>query len=238
MTPQPQRYGPVFGVPAELPRGPHRLTREQVASSQRARLMAGIAEAVADRGYAATTIDDITGRAGVSPRTFYEHFNDKLDCFVAAYDAMIAVLYERIGAELSEDADWHDFVVSSLSAYLGTLDENPAASRAFVVEVDGAGPDARQRRREAYQRFADLLEARHGEIRRRDRTLGPLPNHVFLGLVHGVRVLARDALEERPRTPLLEMVPDILFWITATIRGASAAADELAEWQSARVSSS
>lgn len=36
-------------------------------------------EVIAERGYAATTIDDIVERAGVSRATFYLHFNDKED---------------------------------------------------------------------------------------------------------------------------------------------------------------
>ena len=68
----------------------------------------------------------------------------------------------------------------------------------------------------------------------RIESLDPLPDRIFLALVHGVRELARDALEATRRPPLTEMVPDILLWITATIRGAGAAAEELAELQPVR----
>ena len=74
-------------VITQLPRGPHRLAREEVLASQRGRMLAAIAEAVAEKGYAATTVADVVGRAGVSRKTFYEHFADKEECFLAAWDA-------------------------------------------------------------------------------------------------------------------------------------------------------
>src|SRR3982750_3956300 len=82
---------------ARLPPGRHGLPREFVAHNQRERLIAGLAEAVAENGYAGTTIAHITRHAAVSRRTFYEHFNSKDECFVAAYDMVMAELSRRVG---------------------------------------------------------------------------------------------------------------------------------------------
>ena len=81
---------------SRLPPGRHGLPREFVVHNQRERLIAGLAEAVAENGYASTTIAHITRHAAVSRRTFYEHFNSKDECFVAAYDTVMAELSERI----------------------------------------------------------------------------------------------------------------------------------------------
>ena len=213
---------PIFTPPEALPRGPHTLSREEVAGSQRARLLAAVAEVVADRGYAAATIAEISRSAGVSPKTFYEHFDDKLDCYLAAYDQFANVLLARIGAALDADAPWDEFVGAALSAYLGTLEREPEVARAFLVEIDAAGALARRRRRTAYAQFAALLQARHEETRRLDPTLGPLPERAYLGLVHGVRALVCDALGARRRPRLVEMAGDIRTWLTATIAGARA----------------
>src|SRR5215467_16170916 len=83
---------------ARLPPGRHGLPREFVARNQRERLIAGLAEAIAENGYASTTIAHITRHAAVSRRTFYEHFNSKDECFVAAYEAVMEQLRERIEA--------------------------------------------------------------------------------------------------------------------------------------------
>jgi AcrR family transcriptional regulator len=211
---------PIFVSPQALPRGPHSLTREEVAASQRARLISAIAEVVAQRGYAAATIAEISRRAGVSPKTFYEHFADKLECYLAAYDEFARVLLERIAAELDADAPWDDFVAAALNAYLGTLEREPAVARTFLVEIDAAGPVARARRRAAYAQFAALLKTRHEQTRELDPSLGPLPDSAYLGLVHGVRALVCDALEADQNAKLLDLARDIRTWLTATIAGA------------------
>src|SRR5262245_64584126 len=77
---------------SRLPPGRHGLPREFVARNQRERLIAGLAEAVAENGYAGTTIAHITRHAAVSRRTFYEHFASKDECFVAAYDTVMTEL--------------------------------------------------------------------------------------------------------------------------------------------------
>lgn len=71
---------------ARLPPGRHGLSREFVAENQRQRLLNGVVEAVAEHGYNATTIARIVAAAGISRRTFYEHFEGKEDCFAAAYE--------------------------------------------------------------------------------------------------------------------------------------------------------
>jgi AcrR family transcriptional regulator len=221
-------HGPIFSAPEALPRGPHALSRDQVAGSQRARLMAAIAELVGDEGYAAAKIGAVAKRAGVSPGTFYEHFEDKVDCFLATYDAFAAVLLERIAAVVDPDSDWDDFIHATLDAYLGTLEENPVVARAFLIEIDAAGPAARRRRREAFEQFAALIKVRHEAIRAQDPALGPVPDRIYLALVLGIRELVADALEQSERPRLRELAPDIVFWADALIRGAAPAAEALA----------
>ena len=85
-------------IPRRLPRGTHGLDPSLVAASQRTRLLEAVGRAVAEKGYAAATIDDIVRGAGVSKKTFYEHFEDKLGCFLAAYEAASDELYEHVRA--------------------------------------------------------------------------------------------------------------------------------------------
>jgi AcrR family transcriptional regulator len=184
--------------------------------------MAAIADVVAEDGYAAATIAQVSRTAGVSLKTFYDHFADKLDCYLAAYDEFANVLLMRIGDALDADAPWDEFVTAALTAYLGTLEREPSVARAFLVEIDAAGPVARARRRAAYAQFAALLRARHELTRRQNPALGPLPERAYLGLVHGVRALVCDALEADRAARLLEMASDIRIWLTATIDGARA----------------
>jgi AcrR family transcriptional regulator len=54
-------------------------------------------EAVAERGYAKTTLAHVLRRARVSRETFYEQFANKEDCFLAAYDAAAAIVAQAMG---------------------------------------------------------------------------------------------------------------------------------------------
>src|SRR6266511_4356448 len=95
----------VWPAPLEpLPRGPHSLPRDVVVSSQRARIVRGLIEVVAEKGYVATTVADVIGRAGVSRTTFYQQFKDKEDCFLLAYQGELVAFPASARAFLLEVA--------------------------------------------------------------------------------------------------------------------------------------
>lgn len=208
-----------------LPRGPHRLRRSDVEASQRRRLERALAAATAEHGYAATTLAELTRRAGVSRATFYEHFADKEACLLAAYERFADGLFAEVAARLEADGGWERLVGSALDAYLSALDADRDAARAFILEMESAGPRARRARRETYARFAALLHAQHEALRATEPGLGPIPLRVFAAIVHGVRELVRDALDAGEPARLTELGPDIRFWLAATIHGARAASE-------------
>lgn len=144
-----------------LPRGPHGLSREEVQRSQRDRLLLGAAEAVAEKGYAATTVADILRRAGVSRTTFYEVFDDKLACFLAANQMAAEVLTATMANELAALDGLGlaplDRIDRLLEAYLRTLEEAPALARVFLVDVYAAGTEAIEQRRASLDVFVDLV---------------------------------------------------------------------------------
>jgi AcrR family transcriptional regulator len=144
---------------ASLPRGPHHLTRAQVSASQRERLYRAMIDVVAEKGYARTAVADVLARARVSRASFYEHFTDKEDCFLAAYDAAIGILVDRIrhAAADATNAGGEVRVGSVLDAYLATIAAEPAVARTFLIEVYAAGPKALERRYAVLERFVDLL---------------------------------------------------------------------------------
>ena len=152
--------------PRRLPRGPHRLSREEVRRSQRDRLLTGAAEAVAAKGYAATSVADILERAGVSRTTFYQLFDGKLDCFLAACrmasDVVLAVLTDEL-ARMEADGVTAptDKLDRLLRAYLQTLADFPVLARVFLVEVYAAGTPAIRQRRDSLEQFVDLVAAAH-----------------------------------------------------------------------------
>lgn len=144
-------------APARLPRGRHGLSREEVVQSQRSRLLLAMADAVADKGYAATAVADVIARAGVSRETFYEQFSSKEDCFLDTFDAAGAILLGRIAATQGGEGTPEERFAGLLRAYLGALEAEPSYARTFLVEVYAAGPEALRRRMAMQERFADAL---------------------------------------------------------------------------------
>src|SRR5436305_1492583 len=115
-----------------LPAGRHGLARELVSGSQRERLLYGVMVATAELGYATTTVADVLMRAGVSRKTFYQHFTDKLECFLAAHDVGRDATMAAVSAAIEQP---HNDPVAQLRAvnlaYLSTVADAPAFARAF-----------------------------------------------------------------------------------------------------------
>jgi len=163
---------------------------------QRGRLIVAMVDAVAERGYGATTIGDVVALAKVSRRTFYECFADKEACFLAAYDAATDIMLQAIGESFRTAGPWEQRLLAGVNAYLHGLAREPAVSRVFLLEVLSAGPRALAHRREVLGRFAaqlrelvDLGRAEYPEI-------APLTESMALAIVGGVNELVLAAVEE------------------------------------------
>lgn len=164
-----------------LPRGPHRLSRDEVAGSQRRRLLDAMADAVADKGYARTSVADVLARAGVSRATFYAQFTDKEDCFLAAFTDSVHLVTAVLAAELertSQDPELGplDRLDRVLEIYLEMLRGAPSLARTFLIEVYAAGPTAIELRRQSLERFVDVLAETH---RGEEGLLGTDPEQRF-----------------------------------------------------------
>lgn len=155
---------------APLPRGRHNLTRDQVEASQRLRLAVGLTEALGAQGYAGTSVAAILSRAGVSRLTFYELYDNKLDCFLDALDLVGEVLLAGLRSSFDRtDGDPVARAGAVIDRYLTTLSENLGFARLYIVEVNAAGPAALARRaalqRQVVDALADLVGARDADDR-------------------------------------------------------------------------
>jgi AcrR family transcriptional regulator len=218
---RPIRDGVFFHIPVVLPRGRHELTREQVLAAQRERLMIAIAELMADRGYKNVGVREIAARAGVSRGAFYDCFPDKEACVFAAYDRFIGVLLERLAGSVRPDQEWEAFVLGLVQAYLGTLQADLVVGRAFQVEMDALGPEARRRRRQALVGLAQFIRTERERIW--SSRLAPIPMSAYIGAVYAVRQIASDALDEEPQPDLLALAPEVASWIGDMLSGTTSA---------------
>jgi AcrR family transcriptional regulator len=142
----------------KLPRGRHGLPRELVARSQRERLLAAVVRVSARKGYQATSVADILEASGVGRESFYRHFKDKEDCFVAANDALVAELEARVSEAYRQPGSWPERVRGGLAVTLEWLAADPDVARVMMIEMGTVGPIASERFRETFRRFIALLD--------------------------------------------------------------------------------
>ena len=187
---------------APLPRGRHGLSREAVESSQRARILDAMLAAVDEAGYAEATLTDVTGRARVSRKTFYEHFEDKEACFIAAFDALFSDLFAVATDAFAGAAPWPDRLASALDAVLTTLQDDRRIARSCFVESLSAGPTAARVRNAAMSRFAVLYrpdpDGPEAEVDRMTAQMlaGGLADVVYRRLVDPVPIDLRQLLPD------------------------------------------
>jgi AcrR family transcriptional regulator len=212
-------------IPRRLPRGTHGLDPGVVAASQRARLLEAVGRAVAEKGYAGATIDDIVRGAGVSKKTFYDHFRDKLDCFLAAYEAASDELLARLREAQSGQEAWLERTRAGIVAYLRWLAAEPALARVFLIEVAAAGPVAAERRERLRDRYAELLRDLQDDARAEIPELPRLPDEVFHALVAAVDEVVVRRIRESGGADLPELEPVLLHLQVALLAGPQVAAE-------------
>jgi AcrR family transcriptional regulator len=207
---------------ARLPPGRHGLPREFVTHNQRERLIAGIAEAIAEHGYAGTTIAHVTRSAAVSRRTFYEHFESKDECFVAAYDAVMADLRERVSAAFDEhEDDWPLAIRAGIGAMLEFLAANPNLARLCMVEALVAGPAVVERYDAAIQGFVPYFQ--RGREGRPPEVLSRLSATTEEALVGGMVSLISRRIIAGKAEQLEDLLPDLVeFTLTPYLGSAEA----------------
>ena len=207
---------------SRLPPGRHGLPREFVVHNQRERLIAGLAEAVAENGYASTTIAHITRHAAVSRRTFYEHFSSKDECFVSAYETVMEQLRERVDAAYQEQEEWPQAVRAGIGAMLGFLAAEPNLARLSMVEALVAGPVVVERYDAAIRSLVPYLEA--GREGRPPEVLARLSPTTEEALVGGMVSLISRRIIAGQTAELEELLPDLVEFALTPYLGTAAAA--------------
>jgi AcrR family transcriptional regulator/DNA-binding MarR family transcriptional regulator len=141
------------------------LPRAQVSEVQRRRVLAAMTEAVVELGAGSLTVGDIVARAGVSRRTFYELFDDREDCFLAALDDAVAHATVVVLPAYTGETVWREQVRAGLAALLELFDEEPALARLCVVEALGAGPRALEHRARVLDALIDVVDSGGSEAK-------------------------------------------------------------------------
>lgn len=205
------------------PRGRHRLPAEVIERSQRERLLEAAVGAVAEKGYAAVTVGDLTKRAGVSRTTFYAQFGDKEACFLAAYDRAVEGLVRRVTTAYEAAERWPERARAGLEALLEALAEQPQLARLALIDIGSAGPAAQRRYRAAIQRLTPLFDEGR-DFAPGGRGLPANTSRMAIGSVTG---LISDELVADRAAQLPELLSDVLFATLVPYIGPDAASREV-----------
>jgi AcrR family transcriptional regulator len=158
-----------------LPRGRHKLSRADVLESQRSRLIRAMLDQVAERGYPATTVGDVVTAARCSRNAFYELFEDKEACYIAAADEAGAEMLAALMAAAGAEERWRDALRAGTRSYLRWWVDNPRYAAAYLIDLPAAGRSALEQRDRVYADFAAMFEGLAARARTEQPTLSPLP---------------------------------------------------------------
>jgi AcrR family transcriptional regulator/DNA-binding MarR family transcriptional regulator len=199
--------------------------REDVEDFQRARIVSAMVEVASELGYLGAAVAPVVARAGVSRRTFYELFEGREDCFLAAFDWGIEqgrrTMVEAYGSQRS----WRERIRHGLAALLVLLDSEPQLARACVIEALGAGRLVLQRRLEVLDEMTAALDASAP----RSRGATGLPLLTAEGIVGGAFSVVHGRLLEQDRAPgsLIALHGQLMALIALPYLGPQAAGEEL-----------
>lgn len=168
----------------------------------RSRLLEGMARAVAQKGYAATTIADIVREASVSRRTFYEHFDGKAGCLIALYEAASHNALKVLRGAIDPAHPWQTQVEQALGAYFAGLAANPLLMRTLYIEILGLGPEGLAARRRVNREIAQLmLDVVNGAGPKQ-----PLAPQTAMAVVGGINELVLECIEQDQIGRLVDLV--------------------------------
>jgi AcrR family transcriptional regulator len=169
------------------------LSREQVDGIQRARILSAMVEVSAEVGYIGAAVAPVVARAGVSRRTFYELFEGREDCFLAAFEWGVGQARNVAVEAYRSQRSWRERVRHALAALLVFLDREPELARACVVEALGAGKLVLERRAQVLDELIAALDA----LAPRARGAGEAPLLTAEGIVGGAFSVVHGRLLEQ-----------------------------------------
>jgi AcrR family transcriptional regulator len=190
-----------------------------VVENQRERILAAVGDVVSVAGYREMSVEDVIVTAGVSRRTFYEHFKNKEDAFLAAYDAVLLQLLSAVQGAIEAERSFTDRMRAGLSAFLDFLAREPGFARMCIVEALAAGPEAIARRNGAMAAFATMISDNARQI---GTPLEPPPLTAET-IVGGIYEVVYTRIVRGDIRQLPDLLPDLLYPALLPYEGKEAA---------------
>lgn len=208
----------------KFPSGIRKLPPDLIRAVQHERLIVAMLRAAAEFSYRDTTVQQVIEGAGVSRPTFYDHFANKEECFLAAVDATAERLCHRVAAAAKKGGDsLRDRLRLGLETVLRFAVTEPDAARTLVVEARAASGDAMARRAQLLDHFADCID-------QHVRALLPEASSSSItapGIVGGVEAVLYSRLNKGDLDDLESLLPSLMYFLVLPFEGREAAAEEL-----------
>ncbi len=217
------RAGPASG--SRLRPGPGGLSRGQVTEIQRSRMLAAAVQAVEEVGYARMTVAQVIGRAKVSRKTFYDVFLDREDCFLAAFEHIVAHARGLVVEAYARESGWREGIRAGMARLLRLMDEEPGRARLCVVEALGGGPRVLEDRARVLGELAEAVD--HGRTVSSASAREP-PEVTAEGVVGAIFAVLHTRLLEQRSEPLIDLLGPMMSMIVLPYLGARAASREMA----------
>jgi AcrR family transcriptional regulator/DNA-binding MarR family transcriptional regulator len=208
--------------PVGLETEPEWLARGEVQDIQRARIVSAMVEVAAEQGYIGAAVARVVARAGVSRRTYYELFEGREDCFLAAFEWGVEQARQAVVKAYGTKRTWRDRTRYGLAGLLAFLDAEPELARVCVIEALGAGRLVLERRAQVLGELIAALDAEAPRARGASGELLLTAEGVIGGafsVIHG-RLLERDGA-------LIALHGQLMALIALPYLGPRAAGEEL-----------
>jgi AcrR family transcriptional regulator len=209
--------GGAAAPPQPLPRGRHNLSREDVLESQRRRLIEAMLDQVAEKGYPATTVGDVVSAARCSRNAFYELFEDKEACYIAASDEAGVEMLAALTAAARAEHSWLDALRSGTRSYLRWWVDNPRYAMAYLIDLPSAGRRALEQRDRVYADFAAMFEGLAARARTEQPLLPPLPPLAPRLLVMAITELIAQEVRMGRVESLMDLEDDLVRFIVKSL---------------------
>jgi AcrR family transcriptional regulator/DNA-binding MarR family transcriptional regulator len=197
---------------------------KRLAEIQRSRLFAGAIGAIEEFGYGQATVAQITARARVSRRTFYELFENREQCVVALVEEVVGRIESEVAAANLGDLPWRERVRRGLCTILSFFDREPALARVCVVQASHGGPAVLTRREEVLARMAAVIDEGRGESSR----AADCATLTAEGLIGAACAIVHARLLRDDHEPLIGLLGELMSMIVLPYLGAAAARREQA----------
>lgn len=191
-----------------LPRHRHNLTRTQVETVQRARIIVATAEVTNELGYAATSSKAIIERAGVSSKTFYALFGDKESAFYAAFSLLDGVVVEVVRTAPHPEEPRLQ-ARDGVRAFLEQVAAVPLFTRLRIVEGPAAGHRALERQRAINRELARAIRRLMVAAQEVDPDINVPSEDVLVMFTGGVSELMLAHILEHGTTSLPDLTPTV-----------------------------